>query len=347
MSSIRLRFPAALACAAALGSAGAVRAQPKPPAPGGAPAGQRDTPAGGAAAPEQPAQPQQLGDEAELARGANLYESGKYPQCAKDFAQLLDPDNPRALRDASIKETARVYYAACLIGSGQPDKAIQPLEDAIRDNPQMKAPDSTIFPQPVIDKFLQARQQMLDYIHEQEQQRIKAAQAKAQKAEKAEKKRRERIARLKELASEETIVTKNSRWLAAIPFGVGQFQNRQSALGWTFLTSETLLAGTAFGMIALQSQYAHQAFDVGKGPALRQNSATAQKVLYATGYGFLGVAVLGIVQAQIAYKPEFRDGVRKRKLPPDLQKVSRAPTITPGGGPLAGGGFTLGVTGRF
>ncbi len=277
----------------------------------------------------------------------NLYESGEYARCAKDFAVLLDPKSTRALRDPHIIETARVYYAACLIGIGQGKQAEKPLRDAIHDNPQMKPPDSTIFPQPVINKFLSVRQSQLEYIHEQEQKRIKAAQAQAQQAQKAQKERRERIARLKQLASDETVVTKNSRWLAAIPFGVGQFQNRQPALGWTFLTTETLLAGTTLAMVALQSQYAHQAFDPGKAAALKRNSKTAQTVLVASWWSFAGVAALGIVQAEIAYKPEFYDGTRKRKLPPDLEKVSRGPTIEPSAGPVAGGGFALGLTGRF
>lgn len=309
-----------------------MRAQPKPPKAG----------AGAAPAPAQP-----LGDDAKLAGGVNLYDAGKYTDCAKDFAGLLNPKSPNALHDAHIIETARVYYAACLIGSGHPKRAAKPLHDAIRDNPQMKTPDSTIFPQPVIDAFLAERQKLIKYIHEQEQKRVKAAQAEAHKAEKAQKERRERIARLKKLASEETIITKNSRWLAAIPFGVGQFQNREPVLGATFLTGEVLLGGTAFGMIVLQSSYANQAFDAGKGAALKQNSAAAQKVLVASGWGFVGVAVLGIVQAEIAYKPEFNDGVRPRKLPPDLQKVAESPSIEPSAGPVAGGGFQLGLTGRF
>jgi len=327
-------------CAAALGSARGARAQPKGP-------GQGDAPAGQPPADQPPAAPEHLGDDAELARGVNLYESGQYRKCASDFAELLDSKSGRALRDVHIIQTARVYYAACLIGSGHPGKADQPLRDAIRDNPQMKPPNGTIFPQVVVDHFLQVRQSMLAYIHEQEQKRIKLAQAQAQKAEHKEKQRHERIARLKKLASEETIVTKNSRWLAAIPFGVGQFQNRQPALGWTFLTSETLLGGTAFAMMVLESSYANQGFDPGKAAALRRNSRTAYKVLEATGWGFVGVAVLGIVQAQIAYKPEFRDGVRKRKLPKDLESVAKTPTFAPAGGPLAGGGFALGLTGRF
>lgn len=342
MSSIRFRLPAALACAAALGSAGSARAQPKGPGQGTAPAGQ-----GAAPADQPPAAPEHLGDDAELARGANLYESGQYRKCASDFAELLDPKSGRALHDSHVVQTARVYYAACLIGSGHPDKADQPLRDAIRDNPQMKPPNSTIFPQVVIDHFLQVRQSMLEYIHAQEQKRIKQAQARAQKAEQKEKQHRERVARLKQLASEETIVTKNSRWLAAIPFGVGQFQNRQPALGWTFLTSETLLVGTAAAMVVLESHYARQAFDAGKAAGLKKNSAAAYTVLNASGWGFIGVAALGIVQAQLAYEPEFRDGVRKRKLPEDLESVAQTPTVMPSGGPVASGGFQLGLSGRF
>ena len=52
------------------------------------------------------------------------------------------------------------------------------------------------------------------------------------------------ITELERLASEELHVRHNSRWIALIPGGVGQFQNDQDALGWTLLGGEAALALT-------------------------------------------------------------------------------------------------------
>lgn len=50
---------------------------------------------------------------------------------------------------------------------------------------------------------------------------------------------------LEKLAREESLVASNSRYIATIPFGVGQFQNGDEAVGALFLVSETLLLATA------------------------------------------------------------------------------------------------------
>ena len=51
--------------------------------------------------------------------------------------------------------------------------------------------------------------------------------------------------RCEPLASQESVVVRHSRWIAALPFGVGQFQNGQEGLGYALLVSEALLAGAS------------------------------------------------------------------------------------------------------
>ena len=72
-------------------------------------------------------------------------------------------------------------------------------------------------------------------------ERVSQAQEEKAKAEAERQKAALRLAMLEKLASEETVTSGSSRWLALVPFGVGQFQNGQTALGWTFLATESLL----------------------------------------------------------------------------------------------------------
>ena len=167
-----------------------------------------------------------------------------------------------------------------------------------------------------------------------------------------------RLAMLETLASEETVVQTNSRWIALVPFGVGQFQNGQTALGWTFLASESLLVvGSAISQVV-------DIYNVNQ-----MNDAIASGSTTANGYharafaayvatnsftaGFALVAIAGIIHAQATFVPEHVQ-VRSRPLPP----VSFSPVVVPllgraapeGAGRGAGAtatGALLGVGGWF
>ncbi len=327
MRAERLRGVAVFLAAAALAVAPAARAQTAP------------TDAGGG---------EQVSDEAELARVTSLYEAGQYAECVKQLGSLLDPKSRDHLTDPSIVETARVYYAACLIGSGHADKADEPLREAIRDNPQMRPPDSLVFPTEVVDHFIKVRESLLNEIRKSEEERIKRAQQEAQKQHAAERDRQRRIDRLKQLASEEQVTVENRRWVAAIPFGVGQFQNRDTGLGWAFLSSEVVLGGTWLSATVLHSYYASQAGDAGKSATLTARDDNAYAVLFVSGWAFVGVAAIGVLQSELAFVPEFHE-TKKRPLPKELESASRRARtlhILPSAAPTPGG-MAFGVTGTF
>lgn len=322
------RAPVTLLLAAALWAwAPRVAAQPAPPsaAPGRA----------------------QLSDEAEFLRAVSLYDAGKYEDCVSTFSGLLDPSSERTLRDSAIIERARVYYAACLIGAGQPEAADAPLRDAIAANPQMRSPDPIVFPQAVIDRFVRVRDGMIEQIRRAEAERLRRAQA-AQAAER-ERRQRElsRQRRLELLASQETVIVPRSRALAAIPFGVGQFQNGDHILGWTLLTTELLLTGVVVGGIAVElhnygklDQPNLVFADIG------DNAQLARDIWTAGLYGLVGVAALGVLEAQLSFEPEVRY-VRPRPLPPELRspESARALQVWPTWG--LSGPFSAGLVGRF
>jgi hypothetical protein len=130
-----------------------------------------------------------------------------------------------------------------------------------------------------------------------------------------------RIKALEARASEEVVVTKNQRWIAALPFGVGQFQNREPVLGAIFLGSEALLAGTVLGAWIVEAQLNATSDDQPPPDSTDLNSKleTAHTVLVLSSWGFVLVAAAGIAQAQIGFLPEFRETVKK-PLPPELRR---------------------------
>jgi hypothetical protein len=294
------------------------------------------TPAVSAAAP-----PPQLNDSAELARVVSLYEAGKYGECADSLHKLLSEDSARPLRDADVVESARIYHAACLIGSGQPLLADEPLRAAIRQNPQMKPPDSLVFPPQVIDRFLRVRETMFDVIKKAEDERVRRAQELAKQQEERVKKERIRVAALERLAQQETVITQKSRWFALVPFGAGQFQNGKDTLGYVFLTSEVLLAASTLTSLGIETHLvldANRLVADGKKPVPSTNDtlATWNTAMRVSSYAWLGVSLIGILEAQISFVPEQRR-VQKRPLPVELRPSAEA----------VPGGAVFGLSGKF
>jgi hypothetical protein len=286
----------------------------------------------------------ELGDDARLASVVNLYEAGKYAECASELGAMLAPDARRKIRDRDVLENARIYHAACLIGSGNPSAADKPLRDAILANTQMKPPDSLVFPPPVIERFLRVRQSLYEEIKKAEEQRVQQARRAAEEQAARARAEQKRVEALEQLASQEVTVVKNRRWVALVPFGVGQFQNGDDGLGWVFLTSEAVLAATALTSIAMQTGLQLEAQRL-HNPANNAVLATWHELVVVSSYAFLGVAATGITQAQIAFVPEQRV-VRERPLPLELRRKTSQVTLEPSFSIVPGSAY-VGLSGRF
>jgi hypothetical protein len=295
------RFPIALSVLALAGATSAIASAQTP-----APAGQTAA----------------LSDEGKLERVKGLYRAGKYAECAQAFDELLDPKAP-GLSDRDVIESARIWNAMCLLGSGQKARADESLRKALDANKLMATPDNLTYPQPVIDEFLLVKEKMSAEIDKAEAER-RAAEQKRQDAERARvQNERERLRQLADLAAIETVTTVNRRWIAAVPFGVGQFQNRQDALGWLFLTSETLLAGTALTGIYVRTKLERDMPDVSNEQQAQQVAdlkLTWTTVAQISGWGLVAVAAVGVAHAELTFVPQFRT-TKKRKLPPELERL--------------------------
>lgn len=289
-----------------------------------------------------------LSDDAELARVVSLVEAAKYDQCAAELERLLDPASKRPLKDPAIVETARVYQATCYIGLGRADLADDPLREAIRKNPEMRRPDSLLFPQRVIDLWISVKDSLVGELRLQEQAAIEKARQEAAERQRGDNERWAYCLMLERFARQEVIVVRNRRWVAAVPFGVGQFQNGNEALGWIFLGTEA-----ALGLTALTALNVHSHLQT-KADAARERGGSAgadvnerlddwHLALTLSTYGLLGVAALGIGEAQLSFVPEVRT-VRERALPavPKPSSVTVTPRVS--GGP---GKLELGVAGTF
>lgn len=256
------------------------------------------------------------------------YRSGQYEECAARFAELLGKsasgDGPEAEQLRGLQREARPMYAGCLLAL--PGK--EPVADAVilthlRADPRYQLPPGQ-FPDAVAERFAAVREQnraelqkILDGIIEREKQEQKAA-ARVQAAQ------AKRLADLERLAGEETVMEERSRWIASIPFGVGQFHNGDTGLGVFFATSEGLAVASSIvtAIIGADRWAEYTRLRRGEGldaevepgvfEALEQQYDAARVVNWVSVSTAAALAIAGVVQAHVA----FDDSVtRTRKRP--------------------------------
>ncbi len=296
----------------------------------------------------------QVGGSGELDAGAAFdrariyYESAKYSACVDAFSRLLDRSEPLRPKE---RASARTYLAACLIASNRVDDARQQFRQAILEDRQLEPPDPVVFPQAVIDVFVQVRSTLMDALRKQQEEEFARSAQAAAAQRKREERERERVAELERLVSTETLIRKNERWMAWVPFGLGQFHNDDPTLGWVFLTTELALAGTAITATSIELGLHAQA-QGGRAPLdandLTSKVRAAHQVGTAAWLSLIGVAVAGIVEANLSFQSELPAGKRRRELPDTLRPLE--PESSPSGAisvaPVIGDGW-VGVTGSF
>ncbi len=255
------------------------------------------------------------GDVEDFEAARSAYEARDYERAVIYFEALVGGEMPRLESPALVAE-ARKYLGAAYLFVGRRDAARQQFERLLRAEPDYIL-DPLRFPIDVQELFDSVRERLV-LEHHQERERT-ALEERAMRAE-------ERARSLILFAEEEvTTAVPNSRWLALLPFGVGQFENGDPGLGWAFLLSETALAGTAIGaMIWWQelSVFANRAQLAGDATSIREANQLLEAafVLHWSAVGALSAVVLaGILEAQIRFVPART--VRERRRVPEALRA--------------------------
>jgi tetratricopeptide (TPR) repeat protein len=348
-----------LAASAALLVASAAGAQPILPAPKG------------------PATGGKVDEQAELQKGQYAYvralkiraadPSGAlrdFGEADAAFQRMLDPQTG-TLHDKLFIVEARMYEGATLVALGRKEEAAAQFEKILEADGNY-APDPVVFPVAVGTVFIDAKSAYLTKLKELEAERREREKRQREREEAAKKAQIERTRQLEVLVTQEHVVDHHSRWIALLPFGVGQLQNGKTGLGYFFLTTESvLLAG---GVVTVPIYYAQLSTvsSVFTGP---QESALAQayldraneaRIVNLVFYGALAfTAVAGVIEAEASYVPDV-SSIKPRKLPdlpgvsPDAAPPPKSLSLTFGAAPIFGGeakggisGGVLGVGGRF
>jgi hypothetical protein len=294
----------------------------------------------------------QLDEQSELDKARNAYLAHQYDEADTRFATLLDPKSP-VLHDRVLMNQGRMYWGAVMLAKKRPASASEQFEALLLSDPTYE-PDPLAFPTDVINAFIDTRARIRERLNQIAHE--KALQEADRRAREEAALRREALRQkmLEKLAGQEKVIATHSRWIALLPFGVGQFQNGQRALGWSFLGLETALvtaAAITLPIYLVDLQYRSNAYANHDSLSTNAYIDRATNVRYANiglNLGFAGVAVLGIVQAQIAFVPEEAHLLR-RPIPdvtpaPPSVSFQLAPVFPVEG---RGGGMMMGMGGRF
>jgi hypothetical protein len=124
-----------------------------------------------------------------------------------------------------------------------------------------------------------------------------------------EERRREEARRKAERVFVEKKVRVNSRLVATLPFGIGQFQNGNRRLGIALAVTETTLAALSLAsFITLEARYPTNEVPVAEANLL----GFLRGMQYGGGAAFWALALAGIIEAHARFVPEV---VTTREIP--------------------------------
>lgn len=289
--------------------------------------------------------------------GKNRFDGGEYAKAAERFAAMLDAALPPCtqssgsgttscrLTDVELVERARAYYAASLVALDRNDEADLQIAEILRKNFQF-SPDPAAFPQKVVDRFTVVRGRLRQELEAEQERRAQQEREQRLAAERLKQAEEKWLKTVLAAASEERVVTQNSRFVASLPFGVGQFQNGNARLGMAFAVSEALLGSLTIAASQIHMYYATiQTSGLEKSDIniLLTNKIVALRINQISFGAFAAVALTGIIQAHVTYVPEIVS-VRKRNLPPrpTASTVQFVPTVG-----LSRDMFGVGLVGTF
>lgn len=275
-------------------------------------------------APFERRTPLRLSDTAELDQLIELYMAGNYTQCSTELGVFLREDNPDRFTDPSVVERGRLYYATCALLLGDREQARLSLRAALEDNPLMPSPDSLTFPPPLVSLFLEVRDDVQQLIANREREQVLQLRRENEVARRKAEERRMREEQLAKLAAYESVVRVNSRFVAALPLGAGQFQNGHTALGTVFLVGQSVAIVSAITSLAISESIKNTGNSENADRHDQQMRALYQTMKWST-YSALGLYALSVLDAQLRFRPEIRLAARKRSLPPELKREETAP----------------------
>ena len=269
----------------------------------------------------------------QLDRGRESFKRGDWQSAIEVINVLLYPELQLARREQVIE--AHILLGAAYYQVGNRERAREEFGRALQIEPEQSI-GTRLYSEGAIRLFDETKTD-LKILMEREEEKRRIAQ---------------RLKEIEDYKKSLIVYETHPYYVNFVPFGAGQFQNRQRGKGLLFATTQGLTGGVSAGIfLYLASKYglSSSSVPVDEGPGVRR----LQQLEIATGIAFFGFYAWGVVDSLLNYKPRQRVEGEDSLLPPELrdgkppskQKTSLRdrlrvhPVLVPDGG--AGVGLSL------
>lgn len=242
------------------------------------------------------------------------YDNAEYAAAVTFFESLVGHEIPR-LRNRSLVLESHKYLGASYLFVGRPGDAEAQFERLLRME-QDYVLDPLGFPREVQVVFARVREREAAARVAASEDEARAAAEAALRRQEALDAERTRLRALRKLASTEHVVEHHSRWVAALPFGIGQYQNGDTALGLALAAGSGILLATNVTSYFLHDSVTAERVTSTNRDSLRASEATFRYTNQISLALLLAATVGGIIDAQVRFEPT-RSYDRERPLPPE------------------------------
>ena len=244
------------------------------------------------------------------------YDKQNYAKAARGLESLVGGVVPRATNSV-VRLEARKYLGATYLFLGKDEAAREQFRSLLEEDLDYDI-DPVAFPEAVVQTFQEVKREVS--AERARKDALEAARRQRERSDEVEDliRQQQRIQTLEELAAVETVEKVNSRWIAALPFGIGQFQNEDRGLGIMFAVTES-----AFLAASIATFIGHNSLrDENPAPSEIERATRVEKALRIGNWVSVGALlsfyVAGVVEAEVRFKPVIRT-TRKRELPDDTE----------------------------
>lgn len=251
------------------------------------------------------------------------YDKQSYKKAAKELESLVGGVVPRA-RNPVVRIEARKYLGATYLFLDDEEAAREQFRLLLGEDDEYDI-DQVAFPEAVVRTFQEVKREV--DIERAREDALRSARQQQERTDEVEEliRQQQRITELEELAATETVERVNSRWIAALPYGVGQFQNQNRKLGIMFAVMES-----AFTVASIATFIGHNALrNENPAPDQIERAERVERALRISNWvsvgGLLSFYVAGLIEAEVRFKSVIRS-TRKRKLPDEKTKSDQEGT---------------------
>lgn len=237
-----------------------------------------------------------------LDRAREAYRAKNWESAAEIANSLLYPTVTIGDREEAIE--TYILLGAAKYEIGERDRARHEFEKALEMDPQ-RSISTMNFSEGAVRLFEDTR-----------------AEFQARRAREAEAKRlAEAREKLEAYRKSLVVIEKRSYGVNFVPFGAGQFQNKQTVKGYVFAGTEFATAATSAGI------FLYLAGKYGLSAKVPLSDATQiqrlQQVEIGTGIAFFAIYAYGVFDALRNYKPSAQVQGDDSLLPPDLRDIGK------------------------